>query len=197
MKKTSVFQIVLYALFIAFAAVCSQISFSIGPVPFSMGLFAVYLAGGFLGHKHGALCMAVYVLAGALGLPVFSGAGGGITRVIGPLGGYIIGYVAAAFFTGFSIKLFGEKLLVYFAGMLAGLIVCYIFGTAWFSISSGMPLGRALAVCVYPFLIGDAVKIIAAAFTVKYLKPFLNGYLNKLSGGGALQKKSADNEKPK
>lgn len=184
--------LVLCGLFAALTAICSFITIPLGftPVPINLGTLAVFLTGGILGKKYGSISIIVYVLLGAAGVPVFSGFRGGIGVLAGPTGGYIIGYIAAVFVIGVIVDRYmksvsenrqrgrsasyaAETLMLALA-MICGLIICYAFGTAWFMISTGTPLWASLVSCVFPFLIGDAVKIIAAALLVRKLRPMVN-----------------------
>ncbi len=194
--------IVLCGLFAAISAICSQISIPLGftPIPVNLGTLAVFLTGGLLGEKYGTISMAVYVLLGAAGVPVFAGLRGGISVLAGPTGGYIIGYIAAVFIIGILCDMpenrrvkradqdadsctagqnshrragAAAEALLYALAMVCGLFICYVLGTAWFMISSGTGLGAAMLSCVVPFLPGDALKILAAAILVKKLRPLL------------------------
>ena len=131
------------------------------PVPLSLALFAVYLAAVLLGAKKGALSVLVYLLLGMVGLPVFSGFSGGIGVLLGPTGGYIIGYVLCALVIG----LLAERGVHTVFAMTAGTLVCYCFGTIWFLIimKGTYTLIQALLICVVPYLIFDMIKILAAA----------------------------------
>ncbi len=161
---------VLVALFAALTAVFSQISIPIGPVPINLGLLAVFVAGGLLGLKRAMLSQVVYVLLGAAGVPVFVGFKGGLAALAGPTGGYIIGYVIAAGVIALLCRVARKRTILLIAAMIAGLVVCYAFGTAWFVISSGTNLAAALMTCVVPFLPGDAAKIAAAVILCSALR---------------------------
>ena len=151
----------------ALICVAGPLTVAIGPVPLSLASFAVYLAGAILGWKRGSLAVAVYLLIGLAGVPVFSGFSGGVQKLFGVTGGYLIGYVACALITGlFS----GESRVkkprpawMMAAGMVLGTAVLYAVGTAWFMAQTGNALAAALGMCVLPFLAGDAVKIAAAS----------------------------------
>lgn len=151
----------------ALICVAGPLTVAIGPVPLSLASFAVYLAGAILGWKRGSLAVAVYLLIGLAGVPVFSGFSGGVQKLFGVTGGYLIGYVACALITGlFS----GEPRVkkprpawMMAAGMVLGTAVLYAVGTAWFMAQTGNALAAALGMCVLPFLAGDAVKIAAAS----------------------------------
>lgn len=151
---------VFIALFAAIICIMAPFSLSVGVIPISLGTFAIYLAGGFLGGKKGIVAVCVYILLGAVGLPVFTGFTGGFAKLLGVTGGYIIGYIPLALITG----IFAEKNKALLPlGMILGTLACYAFGTAWFMISTGSELVPALLSCVVPFLVGDAIKIAAAS----------------------------------
>lgn len=163
----------LCALFAALTAGLSQISIPIGPVPVNLALISVFVAAGLLGARYGALSQAVFVLMGAVGLPVFAGFMGGLSRVAGPTGGYIVGYIACAFIAGAITGRFGRSMIISIAAMCAGLIVTYTLGTLWYSYVMDTGFVAALMTCVVPFLLGDALKIVLSAALVKRLSPYL------------------------
>lgn len=168
-------KIVLCALFAALTAVFSQIALPLPftPVPVNLATLSVLLAAVLLGTKAGAVSQCVYLLAGAVGLPVFSRFMGGVSVLVGPTGGYLIGYPIAALTTGFlDARLRGRRFGSVLA-MIAGIAVCYAFGTLWYVISTHTPIVSALLACVVPFLPGDALKIVAAAILAKILVPRL------------------------
>lgn len=149
----------LTALFAAILCVICPVSIPItGLVPITFSLLVIYLAGGLLGTGCGALAVLVYLVLGAAGLPVFSKFSGGIAALIGPTGGYLIGYLPCVAIVGFSRR--HPRLFPVFC--TAGLAVCYLFGTVWLSISTGTPFGAALKTAVLPFLPFDAIKIVMA-----------------------------------
>lgn len=162
---------ILCALFAALTAVCSMISIPLPftPVPINLATLSVFLAGGLLGSRYGFLSQLVYVILGAVGLPVFHNFSGGFGIITGPTGGYIIGYAAAAWLIGFLAEKTGRGFYRNIIGMAAGLAVCYGLGTLWFMVLTSTGLAAALMLCVVPFLIGDAVKIAAGAILVKKL----------------------------
>lgn len=158
----------LCALFAAITAVLSQLVLPIGPVPISMSTLAVFLAGGLLGARDGAISQLIYLLIGAVGVPVFSGFSGGLGKLTGPTGGYIIGYIFMALVIGLIVPHCGNKLRCLIPTFTLGLAICYAFGTLWYIVLTHTGIGAAMAACVVPFLPGDAVKIILSAFlTVK------------------------------
>ena len=163
--------IVLIGVFAAMICVFAPFSVPVGPIPISLASFAVYIASA-LGAKKGCAAVGIYILIGALGLPVFSGFSGGISKIAGLTGGYIIGYMFCAIISGIIVERFGRKKVVYPVAFIVGTIILYAFGTAWFMIQSGNGLYESLLACVIPFLIGDAVKIAAASAIVYRMRSY-------------------------
>ena len=174
-KISVILDMVYVAVFTAIISVLAQISVPLGViVPFTLQTLGMFLAGAMLGWKRGTLSVILYVLLGAVGLPVFAGFSGGVSVLFGPTGGYIIGFIFTALVVGFMTDKLGRKLWVLAVSMVIGLLLCYIFGTAWFIIlyniqGKAMDLITALGYCVFPFLIADGLKIIVAAVLVNRL----------------------------
>ncbi len=164
----------LAALFAALTAVCSWISIPLGftPVPINLATLAVFLAGGFLGPRYGAISLTVYAMAGAVGAPVFAGFRGGFSVIAGPTGGFIIGYIAAAFIVGLICSR-NRSVPHIIIAMILAMIACYTLGTIWFVITTHTNVAAALLSCVIPFLPGDAVKIAAGTFLLRRLSSHL------------------------
>lgn len=167
------------ALCAAVMAVCSWISIP-AAVPFTMQTFGVFLVVGLLGGRNGTLAVVVYLLLGAVGLPVFSGFSGGMGHLFGATGGYIIGFVFSALVMWAMERGFGRSIKTLVVSMAAGLIVCYAFGTAWFMTvyakdSGSIGLMTALGWCVFPYIIPDALKILLAAVMTRRLRPLIWG----------------------
>lgn len=178
MKNFTVRDMTLCALFTAIIAVCSQISVPM-TVPFTMQTFAVFCTLGILGGKRGTISIALYVILGTLGIPVFAEFTGGFGIVLGATGGYIIGFVPMALIYWAAEKIFGKSLPVVIASMAAGLLVLYAFGTLWFMLvytknTEAVDFFTALKWCVLPFIVPDAVK---AALAV-----FISGRVSKYAG---------------
>lgn len=156
----------LTAVMAALVCVAGPLSIAIGPIPLSLATFAVYLAGAVLGWKRGALAVLIYLLIGTVGVPVFSGFSGGVQKLLGVTGGYLVGYLPCALLTGLGVqndrKRPEKPRWQAFAAMVAGTVVLYAIGTAWFMLQTKNPLGAAMGMCVIPFLPGDAIKIAAA-----------------------------------
>lgn len=162
-KKNRTYQLASAAIFAALLCILGPLSLPIGPVPISLATLIVYLAAYILGYKLGTISCIIYLLLGLVGLPVFSGYAGGIGKLAGPTGGYLIGYIPLAFITGLFVIKGKGKLLAAVAGMVLGTAVLYLLGTIWFVLQMDYSVGQALAVCVIPFLLGDGIKIVIAA----------------------------------
>jgi biotin transport system substrate-specific component len=164
--STKTVDMVFIAVFAVLIAICSWISIPT-TVPFTLQTFGVFVAVGILGGKRGSLAVLVYILLGAIGLPVFAGFTGGIGILLGSTGGYIVGFLFSALAMWGIEKLFGRKPLVQVIAMLVGLVICYLFGTVWFMVvytrnSGAVGLGTVLGWCVIPFIIPDLIKIALA-----------------------------------
>lgn len=164
----------LCALFAALIAVCAWIAIP-ASVPFTLQTFAVFAALGLLGGKRGTIAVAVYLLLGTVGLPVFSGFQGGIGALLGTTGGYLLGFLLAALIVWGMEALFGEKASVFILSAVLGMLVCYAFGTAWYLVvyartKGAVSLATVLGWCVTPFLLPDAVKIALAVLLRGRLK---------------------------
>ena len=135
------------------------------PVPLTGQTFAVLLVGAALGARRGAASLLLYLLQGLLGLPVFSGGTAGLAVLLGPTGGYLVGFVAAAWLVGMLARRgMDRRIPTALLAFLAGELVIYLFGVCWLSAFLGFP--RAIAAGLLPFLVGDALKLIAAALAL-------------------------------
>lgn len=172
-KMMSTRNMILCALFAALTAVFSQIVIPIPftPIPVNLATLSVVLAGALLGAGAGTVSQLVYLLVGTAGLPVFTRLQGGFAVLAGPTGGYLIGYLAAAFITGLLLSKTKRTLVAYFLSIAAGILTPYVFGTAWYMLLTHSPLSAALAQCVLPFLPGDCLKVLAGGFLSKNLYP--------------------------
>lgn len=165
-------KLVTCALCAAILCVLSPFAIPVGPVPISLGTFAVLFAAFFLGGKWGTAAVAIYLLLGAIGVPVFTGMVGGLQKLAGPTGGYLVGYLPMAFISGSLYTALGKKktgakrFLLMMVTAVIGTAVLYALGTAWFCHLMKCTVLEALAVCVIPFLPGDLLKAAAAALLV-------------------------------
>ena len=176
-QRSKTYDIVYIAVFAVIMAICSWISIP-AAVPFTLQTFGVFIAVGVLGGKRGSLSVLVFILLGAIGIPVFANFSGGIGVLAGPTGGYIIGFLFSALLMWAMEKLPGKKSVMQIVSMIAGLIVCYAFGTVWFVIVYGRmngPIGftAALASCVVPFIIPDIIKIALAYVLSRKLRKYV------------------------
>lgn len=176
-------QLILAALFAAVTAVMSIIAIPLGftPVPFTLQVLAVLLAGAVLGMKTGFISQLTYVILGAVGLPVFAQNKGGIAVLFGPRGGYIIGFVIAAAVIGLLCELIytkqAKKILKIaglFIAMLIGIIIIYIFGATGLMLIGKMSLQKAITAGVIPFIPLDIIKAVIAAFLAYILRERLS-----------------------
>ena len=178
--NTKTRDIALIPVFSILIAVCTWIMIP-GPVPFTMQTFAVFASLLILGGKRGTAAVLVYILLGLIGLPFFSGFSAGPGVLFGPTGGYIIGFIGTAFVTGAIIDRLGSKIPAMILAMVAGLAVCYAFGTAWFMVISAgsMTLQGALAMCIVPFIVPDLIKIALAIVLFKLFGERVRSYAAK------------------
>jgi hypothetical protein len=164
--RSKTYDMVYIAVFAVLIAICSWISIPT-TVPFTLQTFAVFLAVGVLGGKRGSLSVLIYILLGAVGIPVFAGFSGGFGILLGSTGGYIIGFLFSALLMWGMEALLGKKTWVLGLSMVLGLIVCYAIGTVWFMAvytknSGPVGLAAVLSWCVIPFIIPDLIKIALA-----------------------------------
>lgn len=163
------------ALFAVILSICSWITIP-GIVPYTMQTFGVFIAVGVLGGKRGTLAVLIYLLLGAIGLPVFSGFAGGIGYLLGATGGYILGFAVAALTMWWMERLIGRRKWGLLLSFTVGLVVCYLFGTLWFmwvyyGQIDGVGAWSALTLCVLPYVIPDLIKIgLAVAISRKISK---------------------------
>ena len=162
----------------ALIAVCSWISIP-STVPFTLQTFAVFCVLSLLGGKRGTVSIVIYILLGAVGMPVFAGFTGGIGILLGTTGGYIIGFIFMALLFWLAEHFFGDALPVRIVSMLAGLLVCYAFGTGWFlwvyaRQSGAIGIGTALSWCVLPFILPDLAKMALAVGIAGRVKKFIH-----------------------
>lgn len=162
--KFSVKQLALVGLMAAVICVLGPwaLAIPVSPVAISLGTLAIYFVISVLGMKLGAISVVIYILLGLAGVPVFTNFTGGPGKLFGPSGGYIIGYIFLALIAGFFVDKFGTNLPVYFAGMVLGTLVLYIFGTLWMGYQMDFTFTQALMAGVVPYIPGDLVKLAIA-----------------------------------
>ena len=164
MKAFRTIDVVTIALIAAILCILSPMSIPLGftPIPLTLGLFAVTMAGIILGPWKGMLCVLVYILLGAVGLPVFSGYTGGLPKIAGPTGGYLLGYLFLGWITGFFLEKFTGKWHLCLIGAVIGVLVCDGFGTVWMGVQLSMGPVEALWAGMIPFLPFDLAKVVFA-----------------------------------
>lgn len=164
-QKIKTKQMVLIALMTAVTCVLGPLSIPLpfSPVPISLTNFAIFLAIFVLGMKNGTISFIIYLLLGAVGVPVFSSFRGGLQVLAGPTGGYLIGFIFLALIMGFALDHFDRELVPTIIGMIIGMVVCYAFGTVWLAKLLSLSFKEGLMMGVIPYLPGDAAKIIIAA----------------------------------
>ena len=175
--KLSTLDLVYIGLSAALIAICSWIAIPLA-VPITLQTLGVCTVSGIFGAKKGTLSLVIYILLGAIGVPVFSGFKGGIGVLFGATGGYILGFVFTSVIVGIVSDKTNGNLLKTALSMVAGVLICYIFGTAWFAFiyaktNTPASIGTILSWCVLPFLLPDAVKIIFAAVLTNRLKRYV------------------------
>lgn len=159
-QRWSTYQMAVTALMAAVMCVLGPLSVPIGAVPISLTNLVICFAVWLLGPKFGTLSVAVYLLLGAVGLPVLSGYGAGLAKLAGPTGGYLIGFLPMALIGGWVIEKSKGQPVASALGLVLGIAVSYAFGTAWFVFQMDCTLSYALSVCVYPFILFDLAKVV-------------------------------------
>lgn len=164
-QRISTKDLVLTGMFTAVISVMAQIIIPVQPVPFTLQLIAVFLAGALLAPKYAFLSVLVYLLLGAAGVPVFANFDSGIKGLFGPTGGYLMAFPLMSLVTALFYKYFKRfKVFALVFGMLVSLALCYLLGTAWFTATNtnGFGFMKSLSLCVYPFILFDTFKIALA-----------------------------------
>lgn len=154
------------ALMVCVITICSWLTIPV-TVPFTMQTFAVFCTLLLLGGRNGLVAVIVYVFTGCIGLPVFSGFRGGIAHIVGPTGGYIIGFIFAAVIYLLFEPLFCKHSKLQLPVLAGGLIICYLTGTVWFKVVYGLhgtaySVGVVISLCVLPYIVPDLIKLVLA-----------------------------------
>lgn len=169
LKRGTAADIALISLMTALTVVSSWIIIPFGAVPVTFQTFVIFVSASLLGAKKATVSVLVYLLLGAVGLPVFAGFRGGIGALLGATGGYAAGFVFVALIAGLLIGRYGRKIHVMCIAFFAGTAVCYAVGTLWyvFVYLKGTGTAGVLVSCVLPFVVPDIIKAVAAAFVSK------------------------------
>ena len=176
--RSKTYDMAYIAIFAVLMAICSWISIPMA-VPFTLQTFGVFMAVGVLGGKRGSLAVLIYILLGAIGVPVFAGFSGGLGVILNTTGGYIVGFLFSALVMWGMEALLGRKPVIQIISMVVGLIVCYALGTAWFMVvyarnTGAVGLGTVLGWCVIPFIIPDLVKIALAFVLSRKIRKYVS-----------------------
>ena len=176
-ENVKVLDLVYVAIGAALIAICSWISIPTA-VPFTLQTFAVFFVLLLLGGERGTIATLIYVLLGAVGVPVFAGFTGGIGILFGSTGGYIIGFLFIGLIYILFTKFFKKNIAIKIAALVLGLAVCYAFGTVWFmhvymQNTGEVGLLTVLGWCVFPFIIPDLLKLVLAVIVAKRIEPVI------------------------
>lgn len=160
--NTKTKEITLTGLMAAVTCIAGPLSLALpfSPVPISLTNLAIYFSVYILGMRRGTISYLVYLLLGLVGLPVFSAFTSGPAKLFGPTGGYLIGFIFMALICGYCIDRWNGQVIMSFLGMAAGTAVTYGFGTVWLAYQSDLGFGEALALGVFPFVVGDLAKMV-------------------------------------
>ena len=151
--------LIFIALLATILSITAPLSFNVGLVPITLATFTIYLIGGVTKRFNGLLAVSLYVALGIIGLPVFANFQSGIGILLGPTGGFVIGYLPMVFTISLITSINKNKIYLYYIAMHAGTIICYAFGLGWFMIIMKASIGEAFMICVVPFIIFDLIKI--------------------------------------
>lgn len=162
--RSIVTDLVLVSAGAALVSIAAQIAVPLWPVPITGQTLAVLLVGSSLGALRGFLSMTLYLVLGIVGLPVFSDSGSGLPVILGPTGGYIVGFIFAAAFTGWiAQRSWDRKIFRSILSFLGGTVVTFAFGLPWLAFVLGLNLEQTLSSGLYPFVVGGIVKALLAA----------------------------------
>ena len=159
-KKSALYNMTACALMAALMCVLCPVSVPIGPIPISLSILVLIVTTMVLGTWRALVSYTVYLLLGAVGMPVFSGFQGGLAKLAGPTGGYLVGFFLLIAIGGVVMELTHGNPWLTMAGMAVGVAADYALGTAWFMLQTKSTLAHALEVCVYPFIPFDLGKIV-------------------------------------
>ena len=183
MKYLDIRNMALIAVMTALMCIFGPMSIPIGTVPISLTPLLVYLSAYVLGMKSGTVAYLVYLLIGFVGVPVMSGYSGGPAKILGPTGGYLLAFILMALMTGFAVDHFYKNVPLQAVVMLLALVLCYAAGTAWFVGQTKMAWGKALTVCVFPFIPLDCVKLFLAILVGRPVRERLHVFLQDRRSG--------------
>lgn len=163
MKNTSLKMWITSALFAAIIAIFAQLVIPLPLIPITGQTFAIGLTVTILGMRYGSLSVFIYILLGAVGVPVFAGLSGGFASIIGPTGGYIIGFLPSAILMGLYLKKFGYSKFHAIIANLLSMVITLLFGAVWLKYGSNLSWTTALSAGIYPFILVGIIKAVLAA----------------------------------
>lgn len=172
LKNTRVLALV--GVMTAVTCILGPLSIPIGAVPISLTNLAIFFSVYVLGMKLGTISCVMYLLIGMAGLPVFSAFTGGLGKMLGPTGGYMLGYVFMSLICGFFIDRFMSNRALCFLGMILGQAACYLPGTVWLAYQAKLTFEAALLTGVVPFILGDLLKMAFAVMIGSRLRMALH-----------------------
>jgi len=168
---------VLASLMAAMTAVGAYIHIPIGPVPIVLSTLFVLLSGLLLGSRWGLASMGLYLLVGAIGIPVFAGGKGGFAHFFGPTGGYLLGYLLASWTTGFISERSPGRWRLDILAVAFGSLAIYCLGVPWLKVITQMSWTKTMIMGMVPFLIGDVMKAAVAVVLARSVRPILKRQL--------------------
>ncbi len=174
-------RIVYASLIAALVAISAYLPIPIGPVPIILQNLFILLAGLVLGSRWGLTSMGIYLLIGAIGLPVFNGGKGGLAHFLGPTGGYLIGYALCAFVTGFIAERGKPGTTRDIVAVIVGDLMLFVPGVPWLVAATGMTWNKALLTGFVPFIPGDIIKAAAAVALARAIRPIIHRQLETVS----------------
>ncbi len=172
---------VLASLMAAMTAVGAYIHIPIGPVPIVLSTLFVLLSGLLLGSRWGLASMGLYLLVGAIGIPVFAGGKGGFAHFFGPTGGYLLGYLLASWTTGFISERSPGRWRLDILAVAFGSLAIYCLGVPWLKVITQMSWTKTMIMGMVPFLIGDVMKAAVAVVLARSVRPILKRQLQAAS----------------
>ncbi len=164
---------VLSSLMAALTAVGAYIYIPIGPVPVVLTNLFVFLAGLLLGSRWGLTSVAIYLMIGAMGIPVFAGGKGGLVHLLGPTGGYLVGFAVAAWMVGLISERLRGSIVGDVLSVCVGVLAIYGVGVPWLKWMTGLSWSKSVWVGMIPFVVGDMVKAAGAVMLARAIRPIL------------------------
>lgn len=163
-------------IFTGMLCIIAPISFPLVPVSITLASFGIYLIGTLFDYKKALIIVLLYIVLGAIGLPVFSNFEGGLSKLISPTGGYIIAYIPCVLLISLLITKFKQYKFIYPIALTIGTLLLYVIGTIWFMLymEGSLSFTQALLVCVVPFIFGDVIKICVAIVIGIKCRPFID-----------------------